>query len=66
MLLRLSPGMSELHVTSPMFDPSEDGCRVQLWIYQEAMQNGIIRIVLHNINRTQVVVDQIPGDNSRR
>ncbi|KAK9701781.1 Low-density lipoprotein receptor domain class A [Popillia japonica] len=49
-----------------MFDPSEDGCRVQLWIYQEAMENGIIRIVLHNINRTQVVVDQIPGDNSRR
>ncbi|XP_031358672.1 ALK tyrosine kinase receptor [Photinus pyralis] len=66
LLLRLKPTTRELHVTSPLFSPSADTCKLQVWIYQDGMVNGIIRIVAETENRTQWLVSQIHGDSSRR
>ncbi|XP_022918243.1 tyrosine-protein kinase receptor [Onthophagus taurus] len=65
LLLRL-PSDTRVHVTSPQFNPSEEGCHVQLQIYQEAMRNGIVRIVLHHVNKTQIIANEIAGEDSGR
>lgn len=65
LMLRLKSATKELHVTSPSFSPSTDTCRVQIWIYQEAMVHGIIRIVAETVNRTQWLVSEIHGDDSK-
>ncbi|KAF5298515.1 hypothetical protein FQR65_LT00057 [Abscondita terminalis] len=65
LLLRLKPSTRELHVTSPLFSPSADTCNIQVWIYQETMISGVIRIVAETENRTQWLVSQIEGDNSK-
>ncbi|XP_025832818.1 ALK tyrosine kinase receptor [Agrilus planipennis] len=66
LFLNVNPNAKPLHITSPVFTPSGDTCKVQLWIYQELMTGGVIRIVAENANKTQWVVEQIPGDDSRR
>ncbi|KAK5639789.1 hypothetical protein RI129_010600 [Pyrocoelia pectoralis] len=66
LLLRLKPTTRELHVTSPLFSPSADTCKIQVWIYQDGMVNGMIRIVAETENRTQWLVSQIHGDSNRR
>lgn len=67
LLLNLKPSTSELHVTSPLFSPSGDNtCRVQVWIFQVGMFNGIIKIVAETVNHTQWMIHEIPGDDSNK
>lgn len=67
LLLRVQPTTKEVHVMSPVFEPTEETCSFRLSIYQEFMEKGMVRIVLllHNTNKTQVIVDQISGDQPR-
>ncbi|XP_008194070.1 tyrosine-protein kinase receptor isoform X2 [Tribolium castaneum] len=76
LLLRLSSPMTSefLHVTSPLFSPTRNSCRLQVWIYQENMNNAEIRIVGDKTtnhsqsinNHTQWLVERIRGDNSKK
>lgn len=67
LLLRVQSDIKEqLHVTSPLFNPSRETCKVQVWIYQENMSGGEIKIVVEIVNHTQWVADKIEGDNSKR
>lgn len=56
----------QLHVTSPLFNPSKESCKIQAWIYQENMAGGEIKIVVEVVNQTQWVADTIEGDDSRK
>ncbi|KAJ3662397.1 hypothetical protein Zmor_006748 [Zophobas morio] len=74
LLLRLASAVTEFHVTSPLFSPTRNSCRLQVWIYQENMNDAEIRIVGDKTinhsqfinNHTQWVVEKIFGDNSRK
>jgi anaplastic lymphoma kinase len=74
LLLHLSSAMPEFHVTSPLFGPSRNSCRLQIWIYQENMNDAEIRIVGDKTinhsqsinNHTQWLVVKLRGDNSRK
>nr|XP_023027843.1 ALK tyrosine kinase receptor isoform X2 [Leptinotarsa decemlineata] len=67
LLLRLPLKSTEFHVDSPLFSPTISSCKLALWIYQEAMEGGDIRIVGARIDdNTQWFIKSIPGDNSKR
>lgn len=66
-MLQVQSGTNEqLHVTSPLFNPGRDNCKAQVWIYQENMSGGEIKIVVEIVNHTQWVADRIDGDDSRQ
>ncbi|CAG9816232.1 unnamed protein product [Phaedon cochleariae] len=67
LLLRLPLESTEFHVTSPQFSPTTTSCKLALWIYQELMDGGFIRIVGYKSDdNTQWLVKSIPGDNSKK
>ncbi|XP_018579561.1 ALK tyrosine kinase receptor isoform X2 [Anoplophora glabripennis] len=74
LLLRLPMKATEFHVTSPLFKPTISSCKLAIWIYQEQMEGGEIRIVGDKTsdhsqsinNHTQWLVKGIPGDNSKK
>lgn len=66
LLLRLTPKTKELNVTSPLFKPSGESCKIQLRLYQENMTNAFIHLVVDTVNHSKLVTHQIHGDDSRR
>ncbi|XP_017768942.1 PREDICTED: leukocyte tyrosine kinase receptor [Nicrophorus vespilloides] len=70
LLLRLkSKKEMDWTVTSPLLDPTRASCKIQFRMYQEKMNSSLVRVVLHNVhnvnNVTQVMLEQIPGDDAR-
>ncbi|KAG5888425.1 hypothetical protein JTB14_020200 [Gonioctena quinquepunctata] len=67
LLLRLPLESTEFHVTSPLLTPTILSCKLAVWIYQEEMKGGIIRIVGDRPNdNAQWLIKIIPGDNSKK
>ncbi|KAG5862756.1 hypothetical protein JTB14_033846 [Gonioctena quinquepunctata] len=67
LLLRLPLESTEFHVTSPLLTPTILSCKLLVWIYQEEMKGGIIRIVGDRPNdNAQWLIEIIPGDNSKK
>ncbi|XP_057655482.1 tyrosine-protein kinase receptor isoform X1 [Diorhabda carinulata] len=66
LLLRPNLKSTEFHVHSPPFAPTVSSCKFAVWIYQEKMEGGTIRIVgSKSEDGTQWLLKKIPGDNSR-
>lgn len=62
----MKPSVSELNVTSSLFGPSGDTCRIQVWTYQDGLSGGLVRIVVETVNHTQWMINEILGDDSKQ
>ncbi|XP_030763017.1 ALK tyrosine kinase receptor isoform X2 [Sitophilus oryzae] len=75
LILRLPLKSTEFHVTSPLIGPTTSSCKLNLFVYQENMQGGEIRIVGDKTtdttknslnNHTQWLVNIIHGNDLRK
>ncbi|KAG5862765.1 hypothetical protein JTB14_033855 [Gonioctena quinquepunctata] len=67
LFLRLPLKSTEFHVTSPLLTSTILSCKLAVWIYQEEMKEGIIRIVRDRPNdNAQWLIKIIQGDNSEK
>ena len=66
LLWRVTGGIPHVHITSPFFESPREQCYLQVWIYQEDMIGSEIKVILHNSNKTQVVIATIEGNNSKK
>lgn len=66
MLVKMTPQTKHLHVTSPLYGPSNTTCKLQFWLYQEKMYNGTIKVTVDESNRNQLDIDLIQGNDTRR
>ncbi|KAF7281667.1 hypothetical protein GWI33_004443 [Rhynchophorus ferrugineus] len=74
LILRLPLKSTEFHVTSPLIGPTTSSCKLNLYVYQENMEGGEIRIVGDKTtdtantlnNHTQWLVNIIHGNNLKK